>query len=262
MRAAQPSTSAAWRVAARDGGAAGGAYSGRRRPSGCGARPPRSARTASSRPTAPRCHAASSTGRGPRRRAASSTCKREGRFSIARLCTIQSKRTSMSRFLGMVVGARWRRLCAFAIAMVMLVQGPASPNAQTGANGPFLSAPTLPATLPGGVPLPTLPPAAQAEILQRILEGAGTGRAAAPPTPASLATPIPPLSPPAPAPAAAAPSPAPATPDEPFSPAEAFFAAREPAPSRCASSATKASPLPRGRRVRSDRASARCPTTT
>ena len=107
----------------------------------------------------------------------------------------------------------------------MLVQGPASPNAQTGANGPFLSAPSLPSTLPGGVPLPTLPPAAQAEILQRILEGAGTGRATSP-VPALAPSP-----PPAPAPAAtsAAPSPAPATPaGEPLSPAEAFFAAREP----------------------------------
>ena len=77
---------------------------------------------------------------------------------------------------------------------------------------PALSPPglTLPANLPGGAPLPIPPEAAQHEILNRILE-AGSGRTL-PPAPARPAT--------------AAPSPG--TEAEPLSPAEAFFAARDP----------------------------------
>ncbi|WP_380067836.1 polysaccharide biosynthesis/export family protein [Dankookia sp. GCM10030260] len=82
-------------------------------------------------------------------------------------------------------------------------------RAQTGA---YLSPPALPSTLPGGLPLPSLPQGAQQDILQRILD-AGAGRPVPAPAPA-YAPPPPP---------AAAPAPLPA---EPASPAEAFFAAR------------------------------------
>ncbi|GAA0600789.1 hypothetical protein GCM10009416_43420 [Craurococcus roseus] len=110
----------------------------------------------------------------------------------------------------------------------MLVQSPSAPHAQTGPNGPFLSPPSLPPTLPGGVPLPVLPPGAQAEILQRILDGAQSPAGRPAPAP-SYALPAPAPVTPAfarPGPAVAAPPP-PAAPAEPLSPAEAFFAARE-----------------------------------
>ncbi len=119
--------------------------------------------------------------------------------------------------------ASLRRLCAGALASAMLVQTLSFARAQTGSNGPFLSPPSLPPTLPGGAPLPVLPPGAQAEILQRILDGAQSpGRPAQPYAPAPPAAPAP-----AHLPAAAAAVP-PAPPAEPLSPAEAFFAAREP----------------------------------
>ncbi len=105
----------------------------------------------------------------------------------------------------------------------LLVAGPAMAQAPRGpAPVPFAAAPAtampllsgpglvLPATLPGGAPLPVLPDAAQQEILNRILE-AGAGRVPQ----AQTATP------PRAAPAAAVEA-------EPFSPAEAFFAARDP----------------------------------
>lgn len=112
----------------------------------------------------------------------------------------------------------------------MLVQAPFAATAQIGgAPSPFLSPPALPSTLPGGIPLPTLPPGAQADILQRILDGGaigGVGRPATMPAPWTS---------PGALPAAAAspnlPSGAPpmaAASAEPLSPAEAFFAAREP----------------------------------
>lgn len=104
--------------------------------------------------------------------------------------------------------------------MPLALLQPAMPVlAQTGAAGPFLSPPALPSTLPGGLPLPSLPPAAQQDILQRILDGAG-GRLPSPGPAAPLPAPPPP--------AAAAPPPAPPAPEEPLSPAESFFAAREP----------------------------------
>ena len=261
MRAAQPSTSAAWRVAAKTAGprAARSPAGGVRR-AAAPARPAARAPPAAGplrRGATPRAARGADPGAAPRPALASARAV----FPLQGSVLYSLSEHQCRVFLGMVVGARWRRLCAFAIAMLMLVQGPASPNAQTGANGPFLSAPTLPATLPGGVPLPTLPPAAQAEILQRILEGAGTGRAAAPPTPASLATPIPPLSPLAPAPPPPLRRPRLRRQPNRFPPPRPSSRRASPAPSRCASSTTKASPLPRGRRVRSDRASARCPTT-
>ncbi len=88
--------------------------------------------------------------------------------------------------------------------------------AQAPAPSPFLSPPSLPSTLPGGLPLPSLPQASQHDILQRILD-AGAGR------------PIPSPAPPPLAPSAAPPLPGlppPLMPEEPLSPAEAFFAAR------------------------------------
>ena len=106
----------------------------------------------------------------------------------------------------------------------MLVQTAPAPLAQTGPSGPFLSPPSLPPTLPGGAPLPVLPPGTQAEILQRILDGAQP--AAGRPAPAPPFAPLAPQPPPAPSAAVPAPPPA-TTPGEPLSPAEAFFAARE-----------------------------------
>ncbi|MCZ8146750.1 MAG: hypothetical protein O9325_02725, partial [Roseomonas sp.] len=47
-------------------------------------------------------------------------------------------------------------------------------------SGPMLAPPALPPTLPGGVPVPSLPAATQQEILQRILDTAG-GRGSPPP---------------------------------------------------------------------------------
>ncbi|MFZ4407362.1 MAG: SLBB domain-containing protein [Paracraurococcus sp.] len=79
----------------------------------------------------------------------------------------------------------------------------------------MLSPPALPSTLPGGLPLPGLPPVAQQDILQRILD-AGAGRPVASPPPAIAY---------APSSAPAAPTPPPVA-EEPPSPAEAFFAAR------------------------------------
>ncbi|MDO9711665.1 polysaccharide biosynthesis/export family protein [Paracraurococcus lichenis] len=104
-----------------------------------------------------------------------------------------------------------RRLIALLLAPLMV---PLPLRAQTGSPGGFLSPPALPSTLPGGLPLPSLPPSAQQDILQRIID-AGAGRPVPSPLPSA------PLAPPPPAIAAPA-----APPDDPPSPAEAFFAAR------------------------------------
>ena len=93
--------------------------------------------------------------------------------------------------------------------------------------GGLLSPPSLPSTLPGGGALPILPPMAQQEILQRLLE-ASANRPMPPGAPLAANS----LTQPTPAPAAAtappamafAPMPPPAP--EPGSPAEAFFQAR------------------------------------
>ncbi len=84
----------------------------------------------------------------------------------------------------------------------------------------MLSPPSLPGSLPGGAPLPVLPPGAQQDILQRIIDAAG-GRVPAPP-PAEALSPAAPFGTSVPLPATAAPP----SPDEPLSPVEAFFAAR------------------------------------
>ncbi|MDN3566364.1 SLBB domain-containing protein, partial [Paeniroseomonas aquatica] len=118
-----------------------------------------------------------------------------------------------------------------AAAPLQAQTGPAG-GAATG--GGYLLPPALPGRLPGGQPLPGLPAEAQQDILQRILD-AGAQR---PPGPQPAAP-----APPGWAPAAQVPLPAP-TPEEPLSPAEAFFAARagSPDPSRAAGSS--ATPRP------------------
>ncbi|PZW46645.1 protein involved in polysaccharide export with SLBB domain [Humitalea rosea] len=86
----------------------------------------------------------------------------------------------------------------------------------------YLSAPQLPAMLPGGVTLPNLSPQSQQEILQRILDAAG-GRAVSPPPPPSLAAPV---ALPLPVVPVAQPLAPPPPPTEPLSGSEAYFAAR------------------------------------
>lgn len=66
--------------------------------------------------------------------------------------------------------------------------------------------------MPGGAPLPSLPPGTQQDILQRIIDASG-GRVPAPPPVAAMSAPALPL-------------PAASIREEPLSPAEAFFAAR------------------------------------
>jgi len=96
--------------------------------------------------------------------------------------------------------------------------------AQQGAPGPILvGPPALPSTLPGGAPIPGLPPGAQQDIAQRLLD-AGAGRV---PGGALQSAPrsIPSEPPPAPfLPALAA--------EAPLSPLEQFFAARMTTPLR------------------------------
>ncbi|TDH60234.1 hypothetical protein E2C06_23175 [Dankookia rubra] len=105
------------------------------------------------------------------------------------------------------------RMLAALLAVQLALPMPARSQTQAGAGGGYLSPPALPSTLPGGLPLPSLPTGTQQDILQRILD-AGAGR------PVQGPAPVPSY---APAPPAAAPAP---PPDEPPSPAEAFFAAR------------------------------------
>jgi protein involved in polysaccharide export with SLBB domain len=124
-----------------------------------------------------------------------------------------------------MVSLRIRQLAAAAWVLAALA-GPAA--AQQGPAS-LLSPPALPSTLPGGAALPALPPAAQQEILQRIINNAGGvgslsgGTVPATqqvlPSPATAAAPPPPSQPPAP--------PQPTMPEERAgSPAEAFFHAR------------------------------------
>jgi len=88
--------------------------------------------------------------------------------------------------------------------------------------GGYLSAPQLPSVLPGGLPVPSLSPQAQQDILQRILD-AGGGRPLPAPAPATAAMPS--TVPPTPALSPGAPPPPP-VPTEPLSGSEAFFAPR------------------------------------
>lgn len=88
---------------------------------------------------------------------------------------------------------------------------------------PLLSPPALPSMLPGGIPVPQLPPAVQQDILQRILDASGSGAAPAQPAPRPLPAPAAPVP-------AAAPAPLPA--EAGLSHTEAFYAARLDAPLR------------------------------
>jgi len=104
-----------------------------------------------------------------------------------------------------------------ALVLCSLLALPWPALAQTGAGGMLLP-PSLPSTLPGGGgAVPGLPPAAQQEILQRLLDaGAGRPPGQLPPSaplPSALPQPLPP-----PAPTARA--------EEPLSPIEQFFASR------------------------------------
>lgn len=86
---------------------------------------------------------------------------------------------------------------------------------QTG-GAALLAPPSLPPIMPSGTPLPNLPPGTQQDLLQRLLDGGATR---GPPPGMPRAAPIAPAF-------AAQPLPAPATPDEPLSSTESFFAAR------------------------------------
>jgi protein involved in polysaccharide export with SLBB domain len=89
---------------------------------------------------------------------------------------------------------------------------------------PLLSPPSLPSVLPGGIPVPALPPAVQQDILQRILDASGSGQGGMAPAPAR---PLPPVA------APLAPPPSMAVVAEPaLSHTEAFYAARLDTPLR------------------------------
>jgi len=99
--------------------------------------------------------------------------------------------------------------------------------AQMSPTSPLLGPPSLPPTLPQGMPLPSLPPGAQQDALQRILEAAAGRVPQAPPgapvAPAATTAPLPqPLVPAAP----------PQVPEEPYSNTETFFGTRLETPLR------------------------------
>ena len=113
------------------------------------------------------------------------------------------------------------RLALLALSCLLLNAGVAAQNFPS----TLLSPPSLPSTLPGGGALQSLPPGAQQEILQRLLD-AGAGR------PLGSAVPnAPPSSPPTPffAPTSPLAAPLPAA-EEPLSPIEQFFERRRPPP--------------------------------
>lgn len=105
-------------------------------------------------------------------------------------------------------------------ALAQATPGGATPS-------PLLSPPQLPSMLPGGIPVPALPPGVQQDILQRILDASGAGQAGAQPPgfPASMPQIASPARP------AALPQPAP-QPVEGLSHTEVFYAARLEAPLR------------------------------
>ncbi|WP_235907751.1 polysaccharide biosynthesis/export family protein [Siccirubricoccus phaeus] len=109
-------------------------------------------------------------------------------------------------------------MAALLVPLMLLVPG-APVWGQTGAPGSYLVPPALPPSLPGGAALPGLPLPSQQEILQRLFDAGG--RPSGPAAPGFAAPPVTaqPLPPPT----------APAVPEEPLSPAESFFAARDPA---------------------------------
>ncbi|HZH45992.1 MAG TPA: hypothetical protein VEY31_05095, partial [Roseococcus sp.] len=118
-----------------------------------------------------------------------------------------------------------RGAAALGVLVAALCLLPGSGLSQ-GGSGP-LAPPSLPATLPGGGAMPALPPGAQQDILQRLLD-AGAGRQPGGGPPAAPPQPSPPQ--PAALPAWSGPGPAgpalQAAPEESLSPVEAFFAPR------------------------------------
>ncbi len=117
-------------------------------------------------------------------------------------------------------------LARLSLAALLVVPAPPASAQSTVLSPPSLP-PVLPSTLPSGAPLPNLPAQAQQDILQRIIDAAA-GRSPAtltptPPVPASMSLP--------PSIAPAGPTAVPpllASPVEPLSNTEGFFAARLP----------------------------------
>lgn len=97
----------------------------------------------------------------------------------------------------------------------------AMPAAAQNNPGSLLGPPALPATLPGGGALQTLPPSAQQDILQRLMD-AGAGR--------TLGSAMPSTPPPGAPPGFALPPVPPPAIEEPLSPIEQFFENRRPQP--------------------------------
>lgn len=121
----------------------------------------------------------------------------------------------------MVNTPRFRSHAArLALAIVPLLLPPAVALAQNLPSN-LLSPPSLPSTLPGGGALQSLPPSAQQEILQRLLD-AGAGRPLGGPMPGNTALMPQAASPPLPQ----LPPPSAAAPEEALSPVEQFFANR------------------------------------
>ena len=106
-------------------------------------------------------------------------------------------------------------LCPFLGFLLAPVPAPAQ-----GAPSGLLSPPSLPSTLPGGAALQALPPGAQQDVLQRLMD-AGAGRPLGTPQPVAPA----PILVPMPMPIA------PVAVPEDLSPIEQFFETRRPAPS-------------------------------
>ncbi|MBU8537211.1 SLBB domain-containing protein [Roseomonas tokyonensis] len=115
----------------------------------------------------------------------------------------------------------WFLLALLAVGAPVLAQTPFS---GPGSEGATLAPPSLPSLLPNGLPVPTLPPAAQQDILQRMRDAAaGRTPTQAGPQAGPQVGPLPAPSAPAPPPVAAS---APSALAENLSQIEAFFAER------------------------------------
>lgn len=109
------------------------------------------------------------------------------------------------------------RFLAFLAAGLLLAMAASAQNAPSSLLGP----PSLPSTLPGGGALQALPPSAQQDILQRLMD-AGAGR--------TLGSPAPTAPQPTPFSSLGLPAVTPAAVEEPLSPIEQFFDNRRPQP--------------------------------
>ncbi|MFC7542354.1 hypothetical protein ACFQU2_26705 [Siccirubricoccus deserti] len=96
-------------------------------------------------------------------------------------------------------------MAALLVPLALVPPGALAQATHGGTPGGYLAAPSLPPTLPGGLPLPSLPQLTQQDMLQRILDGGATRPPAQPPpSPPPLAVPAyapgpeEPLSPPRP----------------------------------------------------------------